>query len=77
MSNKTLSGIVISDKNDKTIIVSTQRTFKHKIYKKIIRKNKKYHVHDPKNLYTKGQDVKFILCKPISKKKKWIVCNNQ
>lgn len=73
MSVKILSGVVVSDVCDKTIVVLVKRSFQHKIYKKIIVRSKKYHVHDPNNSFTKGKHVKFKEHKPISKKKNWIV----
>lgn len=73
MSLKVLSGLIVSDVNDKTIVVSVVRRFKHKLYKKIVRRSKKYHVHYPDNSFSKGQYVSFQEHKPLSKKKRWIV----
>jgi len=73
MSIKVLSGIVVSDCNNKTIVVKTRCSFKDKLYKKIVRKDKSYHVHDPHNSFIVGQKVSFISCRPISKRKKWVV----
>jgi small subunit ribosomal protein S17 len=77
MPAKILSGIVVSDINDKTIVVNVQRSFQDKLYKKIVKRDKKYHVHDPLNKFIKGQKVRFIEHRPISKKKKWLVMDNE
>ena len=64
-------GIVVSDKMDKTAIVRVQKSFQHKLYKKIIRKHKKYKIHDEHNECEIGDKVKFELCRPLSKEKRW------
>ena len=58
---------------DKTIVVKVQRKFRHPFYGKIISRSKKYHAHDEKNKYKKGDFVKIIESKPISKLKSWQV----
>ena len=73
MPKRILSGVVVSSKSDKSIIVSVTRRIKHKLYKKIIRRTKKYHAHDEKNKFKEGEKVSIIECKPISKKKTWQV----
>ena len=73
MSKKKLTGKVIRDKNDKTIIVSVKRRYMHPFFKKVITSTKKYHVHDEKNKFKIGDDVKIIESKPFSKKKRWEV----
>ncbi|WP_428994253.1 30S ribosomal protein S17 [Buchnera aphidicola] len=70
---KTLKGIVVSDKMNKTCIVSIDRFIKHKIYGKFIRRNIKIKVHDEKNKCTIGDLVEISHCKPISKSKSWIL----
>ena len=66
-----LSGVVVSDKNDKTIVVKVQRHFKHKLYNKFVTTTKKYHAHDEANKAQVGNMVTIIESRPISKMKKW------
>ena len=73
MPKRILSGIVSSSNSDKTITVSVTRRIKHKLYKKIIRQTKKYHVHDENNEFNVGDVVSIIESKPISKLKRWKV----
>ena len=73
MPKRILSGTVVSSKIDKTIVVSVTRRVKHKLYKKIISRSKKYHAHDEKNKYKIGDIVRIIESKPISKLKTWEV----
>ena len=77
MPRRLLSGTVVSSNSNKTIIVKVTRRVKHKIYKKIIKKAKKYHVHDEDNSYQSGDFVTIQESKPISKMKRWIVVNDQ
>lgn len=73
---KPKKGIIISDKMDKTIVVSVSRLKQHPKYKKRYKIDKKYKVHDPKNKFKTGDKVEFIECRPISKDKKWKVIYN-
>jgi len=73
MSKRVLEGEVVSSKNNKTIVVKVQRKFRHPFYGKVISRSKKYHAHDEKNKYKKGDLVKIIETKPISKLKTWQV----
>jgi small subunit ribosomal protein S17 len=73
MPKRILSGVVVSDKADKTISVEVSRTVMHPKYKKIIKKSKKYAVHCPDNNYKVGDVVKIIESIPISKTKRWSV----
>ncbi len=73
MPKKILQGVVVSDVNDKTIVVNVERRFKHPLVQKIIRRSKKYHAHDEKNEYKVGDQVNIEECRPISKKKTWRV----
>ena len=75
MSKKMLKGKVISDKNEKTVVVLVKRKYSHPFFKKVITSSKKYHVHDEKNKFKIGDDVKIIESKPFSKKKRWKVIN--
>ena len=71
MSKKILIGKVIKDQNNKTVVVSVKRKYKHPFFGKVITSSKKYHVHDEKNKFKIGDDVKIIESKPFSKKKRW------
>ena len=76
MSKKILKGKVIRDKSNKTIVVEVTRRVKHKLYKKIIKKVKKYHAHDETNTHKIGDIVTIQESKPVSKMKTWIVYDN-
>jgi len=73
MPKKILSGIVISDKPDKTITVLVERKFQHPVLKKIIKARKKYNAHDEKNKFKNGDKVYIIESRPFSKNKKFQV----
>ena len=72
MPKRLLSGKVVSSTSNKSIVVEVTRRVKHKLYKKIIKKVKKYHVHDEANVYKIGDNVTIQETKPISKMKSWI-----
>ena len=76
MPKRILSGVVVKSNSNKTITVDVTRRIKHKLYKKIIKRNKKYHAHDENNEFNVGDNVSIIESKPISKLKKWIVISN-
>jgi len=69
----TKQGIVVSDKMDKTIVVKVERQFKHPLYKKIVRKHKRFKAHDENNECKVGDIVMIQESKPISKFKKWVL----
>jgi small subunit ribosomal protein S17 len=73
INKKTLKGVVVSDKMDKTIVISVERIKAHPIYKRRYMTTKKYKAHDPEKKYKIGDKVTIRECKPISKEKKWIV----
>ena len=73
MPKRVLSGTVVSDKPDKTVVVRVERRVKHPLYGKIIRLSKKYHAHDQDNSYREGEQVRIQECAPISKLKTWSV----
>ena len=75
MSKRILSGKVIKDQNDKTVVVLVKRKYSHPFFGKVMTSLKKYHAHDAKNKYKIGDNVKIIESKPFSKKKKWEVIN--
>ena len=72
MPKRLLSGVVVSSNSNKTIVVKVTRRVKHKLYKKIISRSKKYHAHDPSNEFKVGDMVSIIETKPISKLKTWL-----
>ena len=73
MPKRILSGTVVSSNASKTIVVKVTRRVKHKLYKKIISRSKKYHAHDEENNFKVGDLVRIIESKPISKLKSWVV----
>lgn len=70
-NKKTKTGIVVSDKMDKSIVVLTERKYKHKLYGKFLRENKKYMAHDPSGEANMGDRVLIEECRPLSKNKRW------
>ena len=73
MPKRVLTGRVVSDKMDKTITVLIERRVMHPLYKKFIRRSKKYAAHDETNLCKEGDLVSIEECPPISKRKTWTV----
>jgi len=71
MPKRVLQGVVVSDKADKTISVRVERRIMHPLYKKFIRRSKKYSAHDPENSRKIGDLVRIQECRPISKSKRW------
>ncbi len=68
---KVLSGVIVSDKMDKTAVASVERTIQHSLYKKTVKRSKKYKIHDEENTCRIGDEVRLIECRPISKDKCW------
>ena len=73
MPKRILQGTVVSDKNDKTVVVRVERRFAHPIFQKTVRRSKKYKAHDENNQYKVGDQVSIEECAPISKDKRWKV----
>lgn len=73
MPKRILQGTVVSDKMDKTIVVKVERRVMHPVYKKFVRKSKKYHAHDEANQYKAGDTVRIRECRPLSRTKRWEV----
>jgi len=73
MPKRILTGTVVSDKADKTVVVRVERRVKHPLYGKIIKLSKKYHAHDAANGFHVGEIVRIEECAPISKLKTWTV----
>ena len=76
MPKKILTGVVVSDKPNKTVTVIVERKFSHPVLKKVIKDRKKYNAHDEKNTYKLGDKVSIIESKPFSKNKKFQVMEN-
>ena len=72
---RTLQGTVVSDKMNKTIVVQVDRRVKHPLYKKVITRSTKYHVHDENEQAHEGDIVTIAECRPVSKKKAWALVN--
>lgn len=70
---KKLVGRVVSDKMDKTVVVKVERTKRHPLYGKVITVNKKFMAHDPNNECRVGDMVRIMECRPISRRKRWVV----
>ena len=77
MPKRVMQGTVVSDKNDKTIVVKVERRFTHPVMKKVVRTTKKYKAHDEANTCKVGDIVSIEESKPISKDKKWVVISNE
>ena len=77
MPKRILSGTICKATNKKTVVVEVERTFKHPIYKKFIKRSKKYHAHDETDALRVGDKVIIEETRPISKLKTWKVVNNE
>jgi small subunit ribosomal protein S17 len=77
MPKRVLQGVVVSDKMDKTVVVKVERRVMHPVYKKFIRRSKKYSAHDEGNVHKVGDTVRIEECRPISKSKRWTVVGGQ
>ena len=73
MPKRVLQGVVVSDKNQKTVVVKVERRFTHPVMGKTVRRSKKYHAHDEKGQYKVGDTVRIQECRPFSKLKTWEV----
>ncbi len=73
MPKRILQGVVVSDKMDKTVTVKVERRVMHPLYKKFIKRSKKYAAHDEDNKCKVGDEVQIRECRPISKRKTWEV----
>jgi len=73
MPKRILTGTIVSDKGDKTVVVKVERRVKHPLYGKIVKRSKKYHAHDEGNEFTQGETVRIEETRPISKLKTWRV----
>lgn len=75
MAKKTLVGVVVSDKADKTVSVKVERRFAHPLYGKVVTRSHKYAAHDENNEYKLGDRVEIVAVRPVSKTKTWKVLN--
>ena len=73
MPKRVLEGVVVSDKQNKTVTVLVERRFTHPLFKKTVRRSKKYHAHDENNQFATGDVVRIEETAPISKLKTWKV----
>jgi len=73
MPKRVLQGVVVSDKNDKTVVVEVERRYTHPLLRKTVRRSKKYHAHDEANAFKVGDVVRIEESRPISKNKRWVV----
>ena len=73
MPKRIMQGVVVSDKMDKSVVVIVERRTQHPLYKKFIRRSKKYVAHDENNTCKEGDVVQIKECRPISKRKNWEV----
>jgi small subunit ribosomal protein S17 len=76
MPKRILQGVVVSAKQDKTVVVSVERQVMHPVYKKFVKKSKKFAAHDENNQCKEGDVVSIIESRPYSKTKTWTVINN-
>jgi len=76
MPKRILQGVVVSDKQDKTVVVSVERQVMHPVYKKIVKRSKKFAAHDENNQFKVGDMVSIVESKPYSKTKTWTVISN-
>ena len=77
MPKRVLSGVISKATNKKTVVVEVQRTYKHPVYKKYIKRSKKYHAHDETDMLKIGDKVMIEETRPISKLKTWKVITNE
>ena len=77
MPKRVLQGVVVCDKNDKTVVVKVERRFTHPLLKKTVRRTKNYHAHDENNAAKVGDVVSIEEGRPMSKLKRWVVVDDR
>jgi small subunit ribosomal protein S17 len=77
MPKRVLQGVVVSDKNTKTVVVEVERRFMHPLFKKTVRRSKKFHAHDEEETFKVGDLVFIEESRPISKNKRWVVMKDK
>jgi small subunit ribosomal protein S17 len=73
MPKRILQGVVVSDKNAKTVVVEVERRYTHPLFKKTVRRSKKFHAHDEDDACKVGDIVRIQESRPISRNKRWVV----
>lgn len=76
MPKRILRGVVVSDTQNKTVVVKVERRFTHPLFKKTVRRTKNYHAHDENNVFKVGQQVAIEESRPLSKLKRWVVVDD-
>jgi small subunit ribosomal protein S17 len=77
MPKRVLQGVVVSDKNTKTVVVEVERRFMHPLFKKTVRRSKKFHAHDEEETFKVGDLVFIEESRPTSKNKRWVVLKDK
>ena len=77
MPKRILQGVVVSDKNAKTVVVQVERRYTHPLFKKTVRRSKKFHAHDEEETFKVGDLVFIEESRPISKNKRWVVLKDR
>jgi small subunit ribosomal protein S17 len=77
MPRRVLQGVVVSDKNAKTVVVQVERRYTHPLFKKTVRRTKKFHAHDEDSTFKVGDIVWIQESRPISKNKRWVVLKDR
>jgi small subunit ribosomal protein S17 len=77
MPKRVMQGVVVSDKNAKTVVVEVERRFTHPLFKKTVRRSKKFHAHDEEATFKVGDIVWIEESRPLSKNKRWIVLKDK
>ena len=77
MPKRVLQGVVVSDKNTKTVVVEVERRYTHPLFKKTVRRSKKFHAHDEEETFKVGDLVFIEESRPISKNKRWVVLKDK
>ena len=77
MPKRILQGVVVSDKNAKTVVVQVERRYTHPLFKKTVRRSKKFHAHDEEETFKVGDLVFIEESRPISKNKRWVVLKDK
>jgi small subunit ribosomal protein S17 len=77
MPKRILQGVVVSDKNAKTVVVKVERRYTHPLFKKTVRRSKKFHAHDEDDTFKVGDIVRIQESAPISKNKRWVVLKDK
>ena len=77
MPRRVMQGVIAGRSGDKTVVVNVERLMKHPLYKKTIRRSKRYHAHDEDNAAQLGDVVRIQECRPISKMKRWVVIDER